>query len=157
MFADLGWSELLMVGVVALLVIGPKDLPKAMRFAGQWVGKARSVARQFRSGFDNMVREAELAEMEKQWAEENARIMRAYPNAGALTGPDKAADSSVPAASPADTAQVTPVEDREDAEPVMTERPAIRDDGAAAAEETPAAPETSPPDDTPPPADKPGA
>lgn len=73
---DFNAPEFLVVAIVALLVIGPKDLPKAMRFVGHWVGKARGVARQFRSGFDNMVREAELAEMEKKWAEENARIMR---------------------------------------------------------------------------------
>jgi sec-independent protein translocase protein TatB len=69
-------SEFLLVALVALVVIGPKDLPKAMRVLGYWVGRARGVARQFRSGFDSMVREAELEEMEKKWAAENARIMR---------------------------------------------------------------------------------
>ena len=54
-------SEFLLVAIVALVVIGPKDLPKAMRVVGYWVGKARGVSRQFRQGFDNMVREAELA------------------------------------------------------------------------------------------------
>ena len=76
---DIAPTELMVVALVALLVIGPKDLPKAMRVVGYWVGKARGVARQFRSGFDTMVREAELAEMEKKWAEENARIMREHP------------------------------------------------------------------------------
>ena len=72
-------SEFMLVALVALVVIGPKDLPKAMRVVGYWVGKARGVARQFRSGFDEMVREAELAEMEKKWAAENERIMREHP------------------------------------------------------------------------------
>lgn len=72
-------SELLLIAFVALIVIGPKDLPKAMRVVGYWVGRARGVARQFRSGFDSMVREAELEEMEKRWAEENARILREHP------------------------------------------------------------------------------
>jgi sec-independent protein translocase protein TatB len=72
---DIAPSEFLLVAVVALVVIGPKDLPKALRVMGYWVGRARGVARQFRAGFDNMVREAELAEMEKKWAEENKRIM----------------------------------------------------------------------------------
>lgn len=76
---DFNAPEFLVVAIVALLVIGPKDLPKAMRFVGNWVGKARRVAGQFRAGLDTMVREAELAEMEKKWAEENARIMREYP------------------------------------------------------------------------------
>ena len=74
---DVAPTELLLVAVVALVVIGPKDLPRAMRIVGQWVGKARGMARHFRSGFDNMMREAELEEMEKKWKEENARIMAA--------------------------------------------------------------------------------
>jgi sec-independent protein translocase protein TatB len=76
---DVAPSELLLVAVVALLVIGPKDLPRVLRTVGQWVGKARGIARQFRSGFDDMVREAELAELEKKWAEDNARIMAEHP------------------------------------------------------------------------------
>ncbi len=76
---DVAPTELLLVAVVALVVIGPKDLPKAMRVVGQWVGKARGMARHFRSGFDSMMRESELAEMEKKWKEENERIMAANP------------------------------------------------------------------------------
>ena len=76
---DVAPTELLLVAIVALVVIGPKDLPRAMRVVGQWVGKARGMARHFRSGFDNMVRESELEEMEKKWKEENARIMAANP------------------------------------------------------------------------------
>ncbi|OYY72890.1 Sec-independent protein translocase protein TatB [Sphingomonas sp. 28-63-12] len=76
---DIAPSELLLVAVVALVVIGPKDLPKAMRFVGQWVAKARGVMGQFRAGFDTMVREAELKEMEEKWAAENERIMREHP------------------------------------------------------------------------------
>ena len=76
---DVAPTELLLVAIVALVVIGPKDLPKAMRFVGYWVGRARGVMRQFRSGFDSMVREAELEEMEKKWAAENARIMSEHP------------------------------------------------------------------------------
>lgn len=76
---DVASSEVVILGVVALLVIPPKDLPKAMRMAGHWIGKVRGVANQFRSGFDTMVREAELQEMEKKWAAENERIMREHP------------------------------------------------------------------------------
>lgn len=75
---DIAPTELLLVAVVALLVIGPKDLPRAMRFIGQWLAKARGVARHFRSGMDEMIRQAELAEMEKKWAAENERIMREH-------------------------------------------------------------------------------
>src|SRR5687768_6588424 len=72
-------SELLLIAVVALIFIGPKDLPKAMRTVGGWVGKVRGMARHFNSGIEAMVREAELEEMEKQWREENDRIMREFP------------------------------------------------------------------------------
>jgi len=72
-------SELMLLAIVALVVIGPKDLPRAMRFVGQWVGRARGVARHFRSGFDEMIRQAEMEEMEKKWAAENARIMAEHP------------------------------------------------------------------------------
>ncbi len=76
---DVAPTELLLVAVVALVVIGPKDLPRAMRFVGQWIGRARGVARQFRSGIDEMIRQSELEEMEKKWAAENARIMSEHP------------------------------------------------------------------------------
>jgi len=76
---DVAPTELLLVALVALVVIGPKDLPRAMRFVGNWVGKARGMARHFRSGLDEMVRQAELEEMEKKWAAENERIMREHP------------------------------------------------------------------------------
>lgn len=76
---DVGYSELLVIAVVALVVIGPKDLPRVMRTVGNWVGRARGMARHFRSGIDTMIREAELEEMEKKWKAENERIMRDYP------------------------------------------------------------------------------
>ena len=71
--------ELMIVAVVALLVIGPKDLPVVLRKVGGWVSQARGVARHFRSGLDTMIRESELDEMEKTWARENERIMREHP------------------------------------------------------------------------------
>lgn len=76
---DVAPSEMLLVVIVALVVIGPKDLPRVLRVVGHWVGKARGLARQFRSGFDEMMREAEISEMEKKWADENARIMAEHP------------------------------------------------------------------------------
>ena len=60
-------GELLIIAVVALVVIGPKDLPRVMRTVGQWVGRARGMAKHFRSGIDTMIREAELEDMEKNW------------------------------------------------------------------------------------------
>jgi sec-independent protein translocase protein TatB len=72
-------GELLVIAVVALVVIGPKDLPRVMRVVGQFVGRARGMAKQFRSGFDVMIREAELEDMEKKWQVDNERIMREHP------------------------------------------------------------------------------
>ena len=69
--------ELALIALVALLVIGPKDLPKAMRWVGQWVGKGRAMSRHLRTGFDAMMREAELEEMQKIWAQQNEAIMKA--------------------------------------------------------------------------------
>jgi sec-independent protein translocase protein TatB len=82
---DVAPTELLVIAVVALLVIGPKDLPRALHQLGKWVGKARGMARHFRTGLDTMIREAELAEMEKKWAEENERIMREHAPSAADT------------------------------------------------------------------------
>lgn len=105
---DIAPTELLLVVVVALVVIGPKDLPKAMRVVGKWMGKARGMARHFRAGLDTMMREAELEELEKQWREQNDAIMREFPRiddadaAGAAkpaadAAPAKAADADKPA------------------------------------------------------------
>ena len=62
---DLGWSELAVVAVIALIVVGPKELPQILRTAAHWLRKARSLAREFQSSVDDMVREAELDEAKK--------------------------------------------------------------------------------------------
>ena len=76
---DIGASELLLVAVVAIVVIGPKDMPLALRTAGRWIGKVRKMSAHFRAGIDAMVREAELEEMEKKWKAQNEAIMRTHP------------------------------------------------------------------------------
>ncbi len=91
-------AELLVVALVALVVIGPKDLPKVMRTVGYWVGRARGMARHFRSGVDTMIREAELEEMEKKWREENERIMREHPMLPAEAPPEHVAGPAAGAA-----------------------------------------------------------
>jgi sec-independent protein translocase protein TatB len=75
----IGYSELLVIAIIGLVVIGPKDLPRVMRQVGRWIGKAQGMARHFRSGLDTMIREAELEELETKWREENERIMRDHP------------------------------------------------------------------------------
>ena len=92
-------SELFIVAILALIFIGPKELPSTMRTVGRWVGRARAHARHFTSGIENMMREAELEEMEKRWREENERIMRAHPVAlpyvGAELPPDERPSTSL--------------------------------------------------------------
>jgi len=83
-------SELMLLAVVALVVIGPKDLPRAMRFVGQWVGRARGMARHFRMGIDEIIRQSELEEMQKKWAAENERIMAEHP----MPPPEEADDAA---------------------------------------------------------------
>ena len=72
---DVAPSELLLIVIAAVVVIGPKDLPRALYKLGQVMGKARGMARHFRSGVDAMIREAELEELQKQWAKQNEQIM----------------------------------------------------------------------------------
>ena len=62
---DIGWSEMAVVALIALLIIGPKDLPKTMRTLSQWVRKAKAMTREFQSGIDDMIRESELDEARK--------------------------------------------------------------------------------------------
>ncbi len=76
---DIGPSELLLIVIVAVIAIGPKELPAALRTAGRWIGQMRRMSAHFRTGLDAMIREAEMAELEKKWAEQNAKIMREHP------------------------------------------------------------------------------
>lgn len=103
---DVAPTELLLCAVIALVVIGPKDLPKAMRFVGHWVGKARGMAKHFRAGIDTMMRESELQEMEQKWREHNEAIMRAYPQID-MTVPPAPAVTAVTAVAAMDTPDET--------------------------------------------------
>ena len=89
-------SEFFIVALVALLVIGPKDLPRVMRQVGQWLAKGRAMTRHVRAGFDTMMRESELEEMQKAWAAQNEAIMKAtaLPDLGIRNPlPDSGTDS----------------------------------------------------------------
>ena len=95
-------TELLIVAVAALLFIGPKDLPQAMRAVGRWVGKVRGMARHFSAGIEAVIREAELEEMERKWREDNERIMRDHPEVEAGTAAEAQAYLGMSAALPAE-------------------------------------------------------
>src|SRR6202167_5642941 len=66
MFDLFSWSHILMLLTVALVVVGPKDLPRLMNMAGKWVGKARNMANEFKKSFDDMARQSELDELRKE-------------------------------------------------------------------------------------------
>jgi len=104
---DIGADELLLTAVVAIVVIGPKDMPRALRTMGRWIAKMRRMSNAFRSGIENVIREAELEEMEAEWRKQNAAIMAAHPP-GAVAEADalgaSAAAEGNPAALPAPVA-----------------------------------------------------
>ena len=62
---DIGWSEMAVIALLTLIVIGPRELPRVMRTVGQWVRKAQSLAREFQRGLDDMAREADLEDAKK--------------------------------------------------------------------------------------------
>lgn len=101
---DIGAAEILVIIIVAVVVIGPNDLPHAMRTAGRWIGKVRKVSSHFRTGIDAMVREAELEDMEKKWKAQNEEIMRrsaasseAATGEPVMTGPPPVTTNETPA------------------------------------------------------------
>ena len=96
---DIGWTEMMVIAMLALIIIGPKDLPGALRTVGQWVRKARSLAREFQSGVDEMVREAELDDARKALEATNrGNIAKSIANAvdpsGELSAEAKAFETS---------------------------------------------------------------
>ncbi|MFN4113893.1 MAG: Sec-independent protein translocase protein TatB [Sphingomonadaceae bacterium] len=98
---DIGATELLVIVIVAVIAIGPKDMPLALRTAGRWIGKIRRMSAHFRTGVDAMIREAEMEEMEKTWRERNAAIMAQHPAAEMVPDdgaapPPASAEAAVP-------------------------------------------------------------
>jgi sec-independent protein translocase protein TatB len=109
---DISWGELMLIGVVALIVIGPKELPGVLRMVGQWVGKIRRMAAEFQNQFHEAMREAEMADLKKQVDELNdaARGLTRHfdplsidsPRPASSTPPDVPTPSSTPPAAAAD-------------------------------------------------------
>jgi len=133
---DIGATELLLIIVVAVLVIGPKDMPMALRTAGRWIGKLRKVSGHFRAGLDAMVREAEMEDMQKEWDRRNAEIMKKHPDASAETGQltDASAEVAPAADKPADEASPAAEKAEATVEPDAAPKPLVND---AAAEPKP--------------------
>ena len=131
---DVGPSELLLIIIVAVIAIGPKELPGALRTFGRWIGQMRRVSAHFRTGLDAMIREAEMQELEAKWAAQNAKIMAEHPADAAPeaepTGayparPVPAEPAAEPPATTATEAKVVTVDNPEEysAMPVSDDKP----------------------------------
>lgn len=77
---DLSWGELLIIGMVALIAIGPKELPGVLRGVGHWIGKVRRMASDFQDQFREAMREAEVADLKRQFDEASASATSAFSN-----------------------------------------------------------------------------
>lgn len=99
---DIGWSEMLVIGLVALLVIGPKELPGALKTFAYWMKQARKMAREFQSGVDDMIRHAELDEAKKAVEDARRTLNKEIDKAVDPTGDIKQAftDTSIKAPTP---------------------------------------------------------
>lgn len=124
---DIAWSELALIGAVALVVIGPKDLPKVMRTMGQWTRKARLLAGEFQHNVEDMIRQAELDEVRRQVQAVNPTAVKAK------------VETMIDAKAIADAVSIDPRPGAlSQPQPVPAPDPA----GAAAAAEVPVLPET---------------
>src|SRR6476661_7801862 len=126
---EIGWGELLLIGIVALIAIGPKELPGALRTLGQWMAKIRRMASEFQNQFHDAIREAELADLKKD-VDDMAAKAQSYANFNPLDDVQKDIESAVGPLSSLDT----PPPDATKAPPA----PAAAETPAAVAAETPA-------------------
>ncbi len=105
---DIGWSEMLVIGVVALVVIGPKELPAALKTFAYWMKQARKMAREFQSGVDDLVRQAELDEAKKAVEDARSNLNKEIEKAVDPTGEVKQALSDSGIRTPTPSIPVSP-------------------------------------------------
>jgi len=143
MFDLFAWQHIVIMLVVALVVVGPKDLPRLMHMAGKWAGKARAMASEFRKSFDEMARQAELDELRKEIEElkKNNPVTDMVNSVNAVNDDlAKQVDSAIEGVGPPQTVTEPPVEGT--AEPRGGEFQVT--DSSAAAHAEPAAPPAAP-------------
>lgn len=104
---DIGWSEFVVIGIVALIAIGPKELPGVLRGIGQWIGKIRRMANEFQGQFQEALREAELSDLQKQATDITDSITNYNPVADAQKDIEKTFDNPDPFAETAQPAAAT--------------------------------------------------
>jgi|SRR5690242_398944 sec-independent protein translocase protein TatB len=102
---DIGWSELVVIAVVALIAIGPKELPGVLRMVGQWIGKARKMAAEFQGQFQEAMREAEMADLKKSF-DEVKEAATGFTGANVMTELQKDVTDALAIDKPAGDAQV---------------------------------------------------
>ncbi|WP_199175709.1 Sec-independent protein translocase protein TatB [Telmatospirillum siberiense] len=144
---DIAWSELALIGAVALIVIGPKDLPKVMRVMGQWMRKARLLAGEFQNNFDELLRQAELDEVRRQVQSVNPTALKekvesmidAKSIESALQIDPAVASPAVPTPTPTPPAEAPVPADAVAASPVLAPVPAGAPAVPAPAPDVPAA------------------
>ena len=91
---DIGWSELVVIAVVALIAIGPKELPGVLRMVGQWMGKARKMAGEFQGQFQEAMREAEMADLKKSF-DEVKEVASGFTGANLMTSLQRDVDKAL--------------------------------------------------------------
>lgn len=91
---DIGWSELVVIAVVALIAIGPKELPGVLRMIGQWMGKARKMAAEFQGQFQEAMREAEMADLKKSF-DEVKEAATGFSSGNLMTTLEKSVDNAL--------------------------------------------------------------
>ncbi len=132
---DLSWGELLIIGMVALIAIGPKELPGVLRGIGHWMGKVRRMASDFQDQFREAMREAEVADLKKQFDEASAKATSAFTNPletahkeveAALGSEPKATDRAAES-SPVSTADPGAIEPSASTPAPEPDRPSIQD------------------------------
>jgi sec-independent protein translocase protein TatB len=117
---DVGWSELIVIAVVALVAIGPKELPGVLRMVGQWMAKIRRMAADFQGQFNEAMREAEMADIKKQF-DEIKDTAKSFTGANLLSDVQKDFDDALKLE---DKPGDKPSEDKP-AEPVSSESPPV--------------------------------
>ena len=106
---ELDWGKLVIIGIVALIAIGPKELPAVLRTLGQWVGKVKRMASEFQGQFQEALREAEMADLKKE-AENLHSSVTDFANTDPMADAQKAADHAAEGAgAPAGATSDTPV------------------------------------------------
>ena len=136
---DIGWSEMLVIGVVALLVIGPKELPGALKTFAYWMKQARKMAREFQSGVDDMIRQAELDEARKAVEDARRNLNKEIETAVDPTGEVKQALSDNRRGTPTPSVPVIPPKPPATSISTAESAPAESGEGSAAASMPPVA------------------